>query len=139
MTINPHFVELSEALTGVAGLSADLSREYEARLRAEGMGAALDRLLAAYVSLKAQGRLDSDSLEAHLFDDADLRDVAEQLILLWYSSAIIGAPPVPNARPLLKFGKPEHHFRALMWDVIGAHPPALSGGYFGHWHYPPEN
>jgi hypothetical protein len=33
----------------------------------------------------------------------------------------------------------EDHFQALMWRVIQAHPPALSGGYFGHWHYPPED
>ena len=33
----------------------------------------------------------------------------------------------------------EDHFEALMWRVLQAHPPALSGGYFGHWHYPPED
>ena len=33
----------------------------------------------------------------------------------------------------------EDHFEALMWRVIQAHPPALSGGYFGHWHYSPED
>lgn len=34
---------------------------------------------------------------------------------------------------------PEDHFEAVMWRVIQAHPPGLSGGYFGHWHYPPED
>ena len=26
----------------------------------------------------------------------------------------------------------------LVWDAIGAHPPTLSNGYYGHWKYPPE-
>ena len=36
-------------------------------------------------------------------------------------------------------GVPEDHFESLMWRAVQAHPPALSGGYFGHWHYPPED
>ena len=31
------------------------------------------------------------------------------------------------------------YFEAVLWPVIQAHPRALSGGYFGHWHYPPED
>lgn len=31
------------------------------------------------------------------------------------------------------------YFEAAVWRVIQAHPPALTGGYFGHWHYPPED
>lgn len=31
------------------------------------------------------------------------------------------------------------YFEAAVWRVIQAHPPALSGGYFGYWHYPPED
>lgn len=138
MPTDPLFVELSVVLTGVKDLPIDLAAEYEARLRNEGMAAALDRLQATYEGLKKQGRLDHSWLAAHLFADAELKAIAEQLIVLWYSSALMGDAP-PNERPPLKFGKPEHHFRALLWDVIGAHPPALSGGYFGHWHYPPEN
>jgi hypothetical protein len=131
------FVELSEALTGVEHLPADLAAEYDTRLRAEGMAAALDRLQAVYQGLKDQGRLDHESLTTHLFADADLKHVAEQLIVLWYSSALMEIDAKGQVE--LIFGKPEHHFQALLWDVIGAHPPALSGGYFGYWHYPPEN
>ena len=32
----------------------------------------------------------------------------------------------------------EDYFDALMWSVIGAHPPGLSDGYYGHWRYPPD-
>lgn len=131
------FVELSQVLTGVEHLPADLAAEYDARLRTDGMAIALDRLLEVYQKLKDQGRLDHDSLAIHLFVDPDLRLVAEQIIVLWYSSALMKTGSTGQVE--LIFGKPEHHFRALLWDVIGAHPPALSGGYFGHWHYPPEN
>jgi hypothetical protein len=35
--------------------------------------------------------------------------------------------------------EPSDYFESLIWRVIQAHPPALSGGYFGHWFYPPED
>lgn len=31
------------------------------------------------------------------------------------------------------------YFESVMWRVIQAHPRGLSGGYYGHWHYPPED
>lgn len=34
---------------------------------------------------------------------------------------------------------PDDFFESVLWRVIQAHPPGLSGGYFGHWHYPPED
>ena len=34
---------------------------------------------------------------------------------------------------------PEDYFESVVWKVIQAHPPGLSGGYYGHWHYPPED
>jgi hypothetical protein len=45
----------------------------------------------------------------------------------------------PDTSTTLQFGSPEQYFRGMMWSVIRAHPPALSGGYFGYWRYPPEN
>jgi hypothetical protein len=32
----------------------------------------------------------------------------------------------------------DQYYRALVWEAIGAHPPTLSNGYYGHWKYPPE-
>jgi hypothetical protein len=31
------------------------------------------------------------------------------------------------------------YFESVMWRAIQAHPRGLSGGYYGHWHYPPED
>jgi hypothetical protein len=33
---------------------------------------------------------------------------------------------------------PRDYFESVVWRVIYAHPRGLTGGYFGHWHYPPE-
>lgn len=64
---------------------------------------------------------------------------------------VVGDPDLaPHARALLLFlytgfaadgqpgNAPENHFESLMWRAALAHPPALSGGYFGHWAYPPD-
>lgn len=65
--------------------------------------------------------------------------------------ALVGdAAMQPHVRSLLiflytGFGRdgqpsdtPANHFESLMWRAALAHPPALSGGYFGHWSYPPD-
>jgi hypothetical protein len=39
----------------------------------------------------------------------------------------------------LRYGTQEEYFSGLAWLIIGAHVPGLSGGYFGHWRYRPEN
>lgn len=132
------FLELSEKLTGVTRLPPDLAGEYEERLRQEGMSKELDLLLQAYETLGDAARLDQKSLATALFGDSGLRTVAQQLIILWYSSALVENLGQAGS-PRLKFGKPQHHFRSLLWEVIEAHPPALSGGYFGYWRYAPEN
>jgi hypothetical protein len=37
------------------------------------------------------------------------------------------------------FGTAEQYARGLVWKAIRAHPMALTGGYFGYWHYAPED
>lgn len=67
------------------------------------------------------------------------------------AGAVAGDPALqPHVRSLLSFlytgfglggmpnDTPENHFESLMWRAALAHPPALSGGYFGHWAYPPD-
>lgn len=137
MTNNGLFIEMSQALTGVDDLPPDLAVEYWDRLRASGLGTDLEALLQAFSDLKAQGEVNETTLAATLFASTALKNVAQQLIVLWYSSALMAVDSKGAVE--LRFGSPAHHFRALLWDVIAAHPPALSGGYFGHWHYPPEN
>jgi hypothetical protein len=56
----------------------------------------------------------------------------------WY---VHGAGQHERQPPALHelYGTPEEYFSGLAWQIIGAHPPGLSGGYFGHWRYRPDN
>ncbi len=138
MTTDPAalFVELSEALTGVPGLSPALAAAYAKRVRAAAAGDRLDRLLDRFREAREAGQ-SAEEAAGRLLADPEFRPAAHQVIVLWYTSALMDDPADPKTG--LTFGTPDQHFQALVWTVIGAHPPALSGGYFGHWHYPPEN
>jgi hypothetical protein len=46
---------------------------------------------------------------------------------------------VGGTQPKPMIASPEDYFESVVWKVIQAHPPGLSGGYYGHWHYPPED
>jgi len=137
MSINLTFKALSELLTGVGDLPIDLADEYYERLCSEGMSQELQGLLVAYEGLEKNDQLEGDKLGSLIMGDPTLNKTAQQIIVLWYTSALFSLDS--KGTVTLKFGKPDHYFRSLLWDVIGAHPPALSGGYFGYWHYPPEN
>lgn len=125
------FVELSSCLTGT-DVAADLAADYLARARAEPFGANLDALLAVFRQLKKTSADLDAAVRSQIVDTVEFGTLASQLTLLWYTSAFADADK-------WKFGTPDQHFRALIWPTIGAHPPALSGGYFGYWKYPPEN
>jgi hypothetical protein len=121
------FLGLSEALTGRSLLNRDLADAYLERVRASPDGANLDKLLAEYESiLKAGGDIHA-AITTRIMGRDELRKVATVILLLWYFGDYgVGGPA-------------EHYFQGLFWTIISAHPPALSGGYFGHWMYPPDN
>lgn len=130
------FIDLSKLLTGERRLSPALADDYIARLEAAGLGEPLGQLLAKFRQLKEGGEIGEDQIGSHLLNEQDSLRTARHIIVLWFSSALIKDFDAEKIE--LVFGRPEHHFQALLWGIIGAHPPALSGGYFGHWHYPPE-
>ena len=125
------FVELSSSLTGVA-VEKDIAAEYLARIRAEPFGNKIDPLIALFRSLKANPADLDAAVRSQIVESTEFGALANQLTLLWYTSAFLDAGK-------WKFGTPDQHFRALIWPTISAHPPALSGGYFGYCKYPPEN
>lgn len=61
----------------------------------------------------------------------------QDLILSWYFGAIY-----VNGKVVLIEESAEitaaRRFRGRFWSIVGAHPPGLSGGYFGYWSYPAE-
>jgi hypothetical protein len=127
MTMTDRFLRLSETLTGRSPLDERLAEEYLARVRAAPDGADLEALLDEYDAIVAAGG-DLEAAVKHRIMGRDaLRKPAKLVILLWYLGEFGEGGPA------------EHYFQGLFWDVIHAHPPGLSGGYFGHWSYPPDN
>ncbi len=124
------FLALSAYLTG-RDVEIDLGDEYVARVRAEAFGAKLDELLALFRQLESTSPELERDVREHIVESPELGLLAQQIILLWYTSAF--------GVDQWKFGTATQYFRSHVWSVIGAHPPALSGGYFGYWKYPPEN
>ena len=125
------FVALSRYLTG-ADIASDLAAAYLARVKAERFGTRIEPLIALFRSLERSSTdLESD-VRSQIIQSSEHGPLAQQVMLLWYTSAFEDSSQ-------WKFGTPDQHFRALIWPVIGAHPPALSGGYFGYWKYPPEH
>jgi hypothetical protein len=129
------FLALSRILTGVAALDADLGAQYLDRLMSSPWSAPVRRILDQFRGLTPDAGL-AAQVQKKIVDDDSLRPAVCQIVLLWYTSALRD-----NLNPAiaLRYGNQQEYFSGLAWRIIGAHPPGLSGGYFGHWHYRPEN
>jgi len=130
-TMLPQFLELSRHLTGVETLDEGLGAELLARVTSGPLGASLTGLLVEFQAIRAAGGDIAEGITRRIMGVEALAALAQQITLLWYTSAF-------EAAGGWQFGTPRQYFGALMWPIIGAHPPALSGGYFGYWKYPPE-
>jgi hypothetical protein len=69
--------------------------------------------------------------DSQIMSDPALRGLAKAIIVLWYTADLVDDTTSGPTE--------EQYFAALVWPVARAHPPGLSGGYFGHWTYPPDN
>jgi hypothetical protein len=125
------FIEVSETLTGVAHLDPALAGEYLQLLSATTEAKALPTLVEELDRIAAADGDTDTAISTLMREHGDLRDLCKVLILLWYLGELHGEKS--------EAGHPSHYFQALLWKVIHAHPPGLSGGYFGHWAYPPDN
>ena len=128
------FLGLSRILTGEPRLARELAAQYLSRLTASA-ASTVTTMLATYRELA--GILSCVALEQAVSQkiaaDPSLGPVARNAIYLWFTGAI------PDAQGInWQFGAPEQYLNGLIWRVIGAHPPAYSNGYYGHWRYPPD-
>jgi len=130
------FPELSRILTGVDRLEADLGRQYLDRLNNSTFASSLQQVLEHFRSLGK--RPDPDKVKQHILGDDALCPTICQIILLWYTSGMQD-PSDPAGSVTIHYGTQEEYFSGLGWRLIGAHVPGLSGGYFGHWRYRPDN
>jgi hypothetical protein len=134
------FMVLSRVLTGVEDLDVSLGRQYLDRLVSSPLQLQLSAILERFREFKKDEKL-VEQVKAKIVEVDSLRPTVCQIILLWYTSTVqdnlgIG-PPAPSLS--FRYGTPEEHFSGLVWKIIGAHPPGLSGGYFGRWRYRPDN
>ena len=123
---------LMRALCGVNELSERHVRSGLNQIVKRWSQRAAERLLAAF----------DEGGVARVMSDEELAGIARALTYWLYTGML---PDTEGSRvsrgtehkPAIE--SPEDYFESVIWRVIQAHPRALSGGYYGHWHYPPED
>lgn len=129
------FLALSRILTGVESLDPELGRQYLDRLTSTPFEPILRQVIELFHGLKKDKTL-PDKVKSQIVGNDTLRPAICQIILLWYTSAMQDNPDTPT---VFRYGTQEEYFSGLAWSIVGAHVPGLSGGYFGHWRYRPDN
>jgi hypothetical protein len=138
------FGHLSRVLTGERFLAEDLVARHLARLRGDADAAPmLARLLDSFARRAAESDFDEEAFRQEVTPDAELGPLVRRIVVLWITGALpkVDWATTPKLEQALDYqeGDPRPFFGALMWPAMGAHPPGLSGGYFGYWRYPPES
>jgi Membrane bound FAD containing D-sorbitol dehydrogenase len=129
------FLALSRILTGVQTLDAELGRQYMERLASTPFEPVLRQILECFRELKDEDTR-VDQVKREILANDMFRPAVCQIILLWYTSAMRDNLTTPL---VMRYGTQEEYFSGLAWRIMGAHVPGLSGGYFGHWRYRPDN
>jgi Membrane bound FAD containing D-sorbitol dehydrogenase len=129
------FLALSAILTGVEELDAGLGRRYLDRISSTPFAPSLREILRRFNALEP-GQTRADKVRQEIISNDELRPAIIQIVLLWYTSAMHDNDGMPAN---LRYGTQDEYFSGLGWRILGAHAPGLSGGYFGHWRYRPEN
>jgi hypothetical protein len=125
------FFRLSQFVTGEPELIRDLASGLLTRLRATPEAAHLERLLETYRHIEASGGDQVTLIRQSILTDPALKTLILMTILLWYTGELKTKEPTSATE--------EQYFSGVLWKIARAHPPGLSGGYFGHWTYPPDN
>jgi hypothetical protein len=125
------FDQLSAVLVGEETLPDDLAAIYFAQAKST-LKDKLSALLTRFDELLHGGKDPVTVIRDHILPDAELGATARVILALWYTGGI------QNAAGDWEVVSADRFYRALVWDAIGAHPPTLSNGYYGHWKYPPE-
>jgi hypothetical protein len=126
------FMRISLVLTGAKTLDADLAEAYFQSARGN-LSAKLDALLTHFDDLVTNGRDPGAAVREAILPDNEDGPSAKLILLLWYTGGI----QTPGRDWDVQSA--DRYYRALVWEAVGAHPPTLSNGYFGHWKYPPES
>jgi len=125
------FVELSSILIGQPADPAT-ARRHLVTLQGASKDPPLGPVLKRFRAVKAAGGDIVQGVRDRLVNDATLGPVVKGVLSLWFTGQVQTGQGAPV------FASQDDYFQALMWSCVGAHPPALSDGYFGHWRYPPD-
>lgn len=130
------FLELSRAL-----LDDDTLPERDAQdlfdLLAPLHGDALTAVLDAWRARPAD-RSPGDWLERTIWPDPALRPTCIDVAATWLFGAPFKAGAIVATEASTADMRAAAHFKGRFWGLARAHPPGLSGGYFGHWAYEAE-
>jgi len=130
-----NFRDLSVCLTGVKTLPQAQCESFFERLRkAKGY---CDSLVSVFSEYQKHG---SDFNPKTHLEQADQLKCCRGIVFLWYTSELIAFTDLTSELAKIREGgAEEEYYASLVWKVIRAHPPGLTGGYYGHWKYEPEN
>jgi hypothetical protein len=132
MTAESDFLRLSRTLTGVLDLDESLVPGLLDRIKKTPESTHLNRLLATYREINESGGDVAAGIKERILNDAELRPLVPMIIVAWYTGDLVTRLKDPPPAT-------EHeYFSGVLWKIARAHPPGLSGGYFGHWTYPPD-
>ncbi len=130
------FQQLSAALTG-HDVAQVLARRRLQQMAEAGYGPQIARMLELYPAI-GEATDPVQAIQEQILQDPELGPAARALIVLWYIGAFQKPDGTP-AQPDLQFPDRESYLEGLVWHTARAHPMGLSGGYFGYWHYAPED
>jgi Membrane bound FAD containing D-sorbitol dehydrogenase len=122
------FFALSKLLIGEESLDREVSDAYLNRINGAYRNA-LRSLLRTFHDLVGTPDL-GDALLTELEQHPDQAEVARQVVTIWFTSQF--TKPDKSTDPP---GDVNQYRSALLWQVIRAHPPAVSTGPYGYWEF----
>tara|TARA_R110001599_G_scaffold227931_2_gene427017 strand:+ start:1984 stop:2394 length:411 start_codon:yes stop_codon:yes gene_type:complete len=132
------FYSYSKEICGSHPITEDISNFYFEILKTE--------YGEEFLNFLAQIELQSHVQPLHEGQNEKFKSI---ILYLWFSSELVQDNEVsdfldPNQKKFIKrqeykTSSPVGYYSALIWPSIKAHPIGLTGGYFGHWKYIPEN
>jgi len=141
-----NFIQLSELLLDESNLNKDLAKayfqiiidqspdiygsgdEYTKYLTDSNNGAPLDIMFEVFHQVCKESTETQLNVLSELFaTDSTLAPIANNILVVWYNGYL------NTQYPPAKF-----YSEALIWKTISANPPGITGPYYGHWAYLPE-
>lgn len=126
------FVLVSRLLLDRDDLAPTVAGTYLAMLDDLDEGWPLDEMAAAFAPLAP---LPVPERESRIVDDLRANPTwlaaAASVLKVWYSGQLSRADGTMVPAP------PEAFLGALVWPLVGTHPPGAPGPFFGEWAYPP--